>query len=80
MAKILFVLAILGILYSLGSAFFMLLKDKGEGDRTLRRLTWRVILSLVLFLAVMLAVRNGWVQPGFFNPVQYPAPVQQGGD
>lgn len=75
-AKILIVLAVLGILYSLGSAFYFLLRDKGHGERTLHRLTWRVALSLLLFLAVMLAVRSGWIQPGFFNPVQFPAGSQ----
>lgn len=79
-AKILIVLAVLGILYSLGSAFYFLLRDKGHGERTLRRLTWRVVLSLLLFLAVMLAVRQGWVQPGFFNPVQFPPPSREGPD
>jgi len=80
LARILIILALLAILYALGSAFVLLLRDKGIGERTLRRLTWRVVLSLLLFLAVMLAVRNGWVQPGFFNPVQYPARSQEGAD
>jgi hypothetical protein len=72
------VLAILAILYSLGSAFVFLLTDKGQGERTLRRLTWRVVLSLLLFLMIMLAVKSGWVQPGFFNPVQFPAQPADG--
>lgn len=79
LAKILIVLALLGILYALGSAFFLLLRDKGEGKRTLRRLTWRVLLSLLLFLAIMLAVQLGWVRPGGINPVQF-APAAPGGN
>lgn len=79
-ARIFIVLAVLGILYSLGSAFYFLLRDKGHGERTLRRLTWRVVLSLLLFLAIMLAVRSGWVQPGFFNPVQFPVESPAGTD
>ena len=62
--KILIIVFILVILYSLGSALIFLVKDHGEGDRTVKRLTWRVGLSLVLFLFVWAAYQFGWVEPG----------------
>ena len=48
--KILIIVFILAIIYSLGSALIFLVKDHGEGNRTVNRLSWRIGLSLVLFL------------------------------
>jgi hypothetical protein len=61
--KILIIVFILVILYSLGSALFFLVRDHGEGDRTVKRLTWRIGLSLVLFLFLWAAYQMGWVEP-----------------
>lgn len=46
-------LIIVLILASLASALYYLIKDKGQSDRTVRMLTVRVGLSLVLFLLLM---------------------------
>jgi len=54
--KILAILLLLSILYSLGSAFYYMLKDKGDSTRMVKSLTIRVTLSLVLFLILMLWV------------------------
>jgi len=61
--KILIIVFILIILYSLGSALIFLVRDHGEGDRTVKRLTWRIGLSLVLFLFLWAAHQMGWIQP-----------------
>lgn len=61
--KILIIVFIIVILYSLGSALFFLVKDHGEGDRTVKRLTWRIGLSIVLFLFLWLANQMGWIEP-----------------
>jgi hypothetical protein len=42
------------IVLSLGSALYYLIRDKGSSDRTVKALTVRVALSLVLFLLLML--------------------------
>jgi hypothetical protein len=42
------------ILLSLGSAMFYLIRDKGKSDRTVKALTVRVALSIILFLLLML--------------------------
>jgi hypothetical protein len=61
--KLLIVVFIIAILYSLGSSLVFLVRDHGEGDRTVKRLTWRIGLSLVLFLMIWAAYGLGWVEP-----------------
>ncbi len=41
------------ILASLASALYYLIKDKGQSERTVKMLTVRIVLSLVLFIALM---------------------------
>jgi hypothetical protein len=69
--KILIVLFLLVIVYSLASSFWFLVKDKGEGDRTVKRLTWRIGLSLLLFLLLWAAYQMGWIEPSS-GPVRVP--------
>ncbi len=73
--KVFIVLFLLVIVYTLISSFWFLVKDKGEGTRTVRRLTWRIGLSLLLFVLLYVAYLAGWVQPGSGNPVHYPSPA-----
>ncbi|NNL04494.1 MAG: twin transmembrane helix small protein [Xanthomonadales bacterium] len=61
--KILIIVFLLTIVYSLGSALFFLVNDHGEGDRTVRRLTWRIALSLFLLLLLWLFSYLGWIEP-----------------
>lgn len=51
------------ILASLASALYYLFKDKGGSDRTVRALTYRVGLSITLFIMLMLAYYLGLI-PG----------------
>ena len=74
--KILIIVFIIVILYSLGSALIFLVKDHGEGDRTVKRLTWRIALSLVLFLFIWAAYQLGWIEPGS-GPVGLQVPTEQ---
>ena len=52
------------ILLSLGSALFYLVKDQGSRDRTVKALTWRIGLSLLLFLLLMVGAYTGLITPG----------------
>ncbi|MBT8061772.1 MAG: twin transmembrane helix small protein [Xanthomonadales bacterium] len=74
-AKFLIIAALLTILFMLGSAFYYMMRDQGKGKRTVRRLSWRVGLSVALLLMIMLALRLGWIQPGSSGPIRYPEPV-----
>lgn len=73
--KILIIVGLVLILYSLGSALIFLVKDHGEGDRTVKRLTWRIALSLVLFLALWAAYKMGYIEPKS-GPVTWPTAEQ----
>ena len=57
--KILVILFAIFIVASLFSALFFLIRDKGQGERTVRALTVRVALSVVLFALLMLSYHFG---------------------
>lgn len=57
--KIVIILFIVAILYSLGSALYYLVKDKGQSDRTVKALTVRVALSITLFVLLLLGFQFG---------------------
>lgn len=61
--KLLVIVVLLGILASLGSGLFFLVKDQGDQRRVLRALTIRVALSVLLFLVLMVAWLGGFIQP-----------------
>jgi hypothetical protein len=73
LSKVLIIGAFLVILYTLASSFYFLVKDSGEGERTVKRLSWRVGLSLGLVILLWIAFQMGWIEPQGVNPVQYPA-------
>ncbi|HMJ50404.1 MAG TPA: twin transmembrane helix small protein [Burkholderiales bacterium] len=51
------------ILFSLGSALYYLIKDKGKSERTVKALTVRITFSIVLFLILMLGFYFGLISP-----------------
>lgn len=51
--KIIAILLMLLIVYSLGSALYYMVKDKGNSTRMVRSLTIRIGLSLILFGIMM---------------------------
>ena len=59
------VLAMLAaIVFSLGSAAVFMLRSRGDSKRMARALTWRVSLSVALFLLLMVGYYFGFFQPG----------------
>ena len=70
LAKTVIVFFLVVILYSLGSAFVFMVRDKGEGERTLHRLMWRIGLSLFLLLLLYIMFQMGWIEPSG-GPVRY---------
>lgn len=67
----LFRLAVVGMLiaivYNLGSALFSLSRSnrdpERDGKRMVRSLTWRIGLSVALFLMILVAWKYGIIQP-----------------
>jgi Protein of unknown function (DUF2909) len=57
------VVFIVFILGSLFSALYYMIRDKGQSTRTVRALTWRVGLSIALFLMLMLGSYFGLITP-----------------
>jgi hypothetical protein len=67
----LFIIAVLlAIIGTLGSALFQLTRRGGDPGKLVRSLTWRVGLSLGLFLLLMLAWRMGFIHPHGISPGQ----------
>lgn len=60
--KAIIVLMLVFIFFSLGSALFFLVSDK-KSDRMIKALTWRVGLSIALFVLLLIAYMLGWISP-----------------
>ncbi|NIM68921.1 MAG: twin transmembrane helix small protein [Xanthomonadales bacterium] len=69
------ILFLLAIAYTLGSAFYYLIRDKGRGSRAVRQLSWRIGLSMLLFLMLYGAFLLGWLKPGSAGPIGHARPA-----
>ncbi len=61
--KLLVLLILGGIIVSLGSGLFYLVNDKGDSGRLVKALSWRIGLSVALFVFLIVAGLNGWIAP-----------------
>ena len=61
--KILIIVTLFAIIFSLGSALFHLSRGKGDSKKMARALTIRVGLSVAVFSLLMLAWYNGLITP-----------------
>jgi heme/copper-type cytochrome/quinol oxidase subunit 3 len=61
--KIIVIVMLVLIFASLFSALVFLFKDKGRGTRTAKALTWRIGLSMTLFLLLMAGFYFGIIPP-----------------
>jgi hypothetical protein len=59
MIRVLVILLLLAIVGSLFSGLFFLYRDRGEGVRTVKMLTLRIGLSIMLFLMLLIGFRFG---------------------
>jgi small-conductance mechanosensitive channel len=62
-AKLIIALLLLGIVASLFTSAFFLVKDDSKRKRTLTLLKLRVALSVTLIIFVLAAYGLGWIQP-----------------
>lgn len=68
--KIIVVALLIIILYCLGSAVVYLVRDGNASVRMAKALTWRIALSFVLFLLLLLGFSLGWIQPHAIFPMK----------
>jgi uncharacterized membrane-anchored protein len=63
--KSLIIIAFVAIIASLGTALFHLVKhkDQAHSQKTLKALTFRIGLSVALFIFVVIAIATGVVKP-----------------
>lgn len=56
------VLALVALIFvSLASGLYYLIKDQGTSERTVKALTWRVALSVALFVLLMAGYYLGFI-------------------
>lgn len=84
--KVLVVVLLLAVVVSLFRALTALMRDQGGEGKTVRALTWRIGLSVLIFLLMLFSMYMGWVQPHDVNPhhrngelidSETPAPAEQ---
>jgi succinate dehydrogenase/fumarate reductase cytochrome b subunit len=61
--KVIIIVCLVGIVASLSTGLFHLVSDKGKSKQMVRALTVRIVLSVALFLFLLLAWWQGWIQP-----------------
>lgn len=72
LVKAVVIIFLLVILYSLFSSFIFMVKDKGEGERALHRLMWRIGLSIGLLILLYVMFQLGWIESSG-GPIRYGA-------
>jgi hypothetical protein len=70
--KAVIVIFLLVILYSLGSSFVFMVRDRGQGERALHRLMWRIGLSIFLLVLLYVMFQLGWIESSG-GPIRYGA-------
>lgn len=61
--KVLVIMILALILISLGKALFHLSSGKGDSTAMVRALSWRIGLSVALFVLLIVAYYQGWIEP-----------------
>lgn len=62
------ILFLLVIFYCLGSGAYYLTRRSAEPTKLAKALTWRISLSLGLFVLLFIAYLMGWIHPhGFYS-------------
>ncbi len=68
--KIVVVLLLVVIIYCMGSAMFFMLSKSTPPESMVKALTWRIGLSLAVFILLMIGFLMGWLAP--HNLIQTP--------
>jgi O-antigen/teichoic acid export membrane protein len=74
MVKIIIIIAFVAILFSLGKALFHLVNYEEQSKKTVNALTFRISLSILLFIFLFIAVATGLIKPhGIATKMHKPA-------
>lgn len=65
--KSILVIVLLVVIFELFQALYFMIKDKGQGKRTVWALTRRIGLSLILLGLIVLGLWMGWINPHGIN-------------
>ncbi len=68
-STLIIVLLVLAMIASLASAMWYMVKDRGDGDRTVKALTARIAIWGVLFAVIAGGIYFGWITPSNTIPV-----------
>jgi hypothetical protein len=63
MQKLIIIAVLVVIVWNLGAGLYYMMVDKGTTNRTVRALSWRIGLSLGLFLLVVIGIWTGVIKP-----------------
>ena len=61
--KTLVVILLLIVILSLGTALYHLVSHKGNSDKLVKSLTWRIGLSVFIFVLLLVGQATGLIQP-----------------
>ena len=61
--KRLIVAVFIAVLWNLGAALYFMMSDKGQSNRTVRSLSWRIGLSVGLILLEIPGIATGFIEP-----------------
>ena len=75
-AKAFVILSMLVILFCLSTGLIFLIRDKGRTTSTVKALTWRIALSLTLFILLFVGFALGFIHPHGIIPPSYEPPAK----
>jgi len=62
-SKILIVVFLIAIVWNLGAGLYYMMTDKGGSNRTVKSLTWRIGLSVLLSTLIAIGMLTGYITP-----------------
>lgn len=68
MEKLIIIAFIILIIWNLGAGLYFMMVDKGKTNRTVRSLSWRIGLSVLLIGLLFLGIITGIIQPHGIHP------------
>jgi succinate dehydrogenase/fumarate reductase cytochrome b subunit len=63
LSKIVIVVFLIAIVWNLGAGLYYMMTDKGGTDRTVKALTRRIGLSVLLIILIIIGIFTGVIEP-----------------